>query len=255
MVTWNRDTQSNNNCWAETYSKQVKNIDVNKKYFERDMHGRFGASTQYDLTLNLRQKKMYVRVNFSMDTELFGKEEYVREAQTKFIQAIEQYWNNRFLLLIEDASTRCYNCKLDIIFQIIFIANNDDKHSDFMLAVKDPDPGFEREEVDRNIMAVYADSNLWTYAHEFGHAIGLPDEYSYDEKKNDIVTYKAPNNQTYKMDVPFYQPADNPKATIMSSDKNSKFEARHGWPLAIEAQELLRASRYKSAVCNIILLR
>jgi len=260
MVTWNNDTKSNNNCWTETYSTNVFIDEPNGIYFKREERANHrSARIKYQLKLLLRQKKMCVCVSISASYDNSTKQ-YVQDAKNKLRQAIESLWNNRFKLIIKASGTGCSNHELDIIFQIVFMEDNladDEKYDnsyDFMLVTEQ---GNDREMVDRNMMKTYSESNIWTYAHEFGHMIGLPDEYSTDEKykKDESISYIDPSGKQESMRV-FYDPNKiNPKANIMSTSDNTRFEERHGWPLAIEAQKLLRANRYKNASCTIRLLR
>jgi len=261
MVTWKNDTKSNNNCWTETYSTNVNETSPNKEYFKRSLpKGATTAIVKYNLSLNLRQKKMIVQMKFIIDPDSENPEEvkYTKDGEKKLEQAVYQYWNNRFKLVIDDQLTNCPKCELDIIFQIIFLQDGDYEHTDFLLEVQHssehPNPNVERAQVDRSQMITYEKSDIWTYVHEFGHIFGLPDEYSVTDSK-EVVKYIDPSGKEHPMEVKPIRDISDPQATVMSTSDDMVFKERHGWPLAIEAQKLLRANRYKNANCNIRLVR
>ncbi len=96
-------------------------------------------------------------------------------------------------------------------------------------------------------MHIAATTPAWTYSHEFGHCIGLPDEYSHPG-----VRYFRPNGQEgilLERPDPFI-PAnrqgqmtshgrDPDLRTEMSTNPNSNTMPRHLWPTALEVRRLV----------------
>ncbi|RZI60650.1 MAG: hypothetical protein EOP94_01370 [Zymomonas sp.] len=104
-------------------------------------------------------------------------------------------------------------------------------------------------------MHIAATEPAWTFSHEFGHCIGLPDEYS-----NPSVGYFKPDGrqglllQRPDAFIPANQQGGvtsgrrNPALrTEMSTSLNSNLLPRHLWPTAIEVRRLInRSSRSTS---------
>ena len=113
----------------------------------------------------------------------------------------------------------------------------------------------DREEVDETIIRVSLGTKEWTHAHEFGHCIGLPDEYSYTEDVDETVKYIKPSG---KLDEAVFAPYNGKSlkaadATIMAAQDCTVVKARHAWNIAIEAQELLTAKIGRKITCDILL--
>jgi len=97
--------------------------------------------------------------------------------------------------------------------------------------------------------------NELLYAHEFGHILGLPDEYSGQDGVHKRVQYYKPDGTLDfdKIDAPDYKPRDRSDATMMSSNI-MEFPLRLGWSLGIGAQILLDKKNKKGDYsCDIIL--
>ncbi|MDI2090450.1 hypothetical protein [Commensalibacter oyaizuii] len=93
------------------------------------------------------------------------------------------------------------------------------------------------------------------FAHEFGHMLGLPDEYSGDDRFNKTVQYYKPDGtlDSQQIDAPRVKPGDVEGATMMSSNV-MKFPLRLGWAFGIGAQILLdKKSKKGDYSCDVIL--
>jgi type VI secretion system secreted protein VgrG len=94
-------------------------------------------------------------------------------------------------------------------------------------------------------------TSAWTFAHEFGHCVGLPDEYS-TLGTADSVRYIEPDGTLDPaVSAPAFKPATDPSATIMSSYGDTTVLNRHCWNVAIEVQDLLTAKLGRAIKCTI----
>lgn len=102
-------------------------------------------------------------------------------------------------------------------------------------------------------MNVSISTELTTFAHEFGHCIGLPDEYSYTENDETVKYFKPDGSLDEAINCPVDgKYIDDPTAIIMSNAEGARIIKRHGWNIAIEAQELLREKIGREIKCDII---
>ena len=96
-------------------------------------------------------------------------------------------------------------------------------------------------------MHIAATTPAWTFSHEFGHCIGLPDEYSHPG----VGYFKPEGREGLLLQRPgAYIPAnrqggvtagvrDPDLRTEMSTHSNSSLLPRHLWPTAIEVRRLI----------------
>ena len=95
-------------------------------------------------------------------------------------------------------------------------------------------------------MHIAATTPPWTFTHEFGHCIGLPDEYSqtgigYFKPGRDTLIIRRPgsfipNNRQGNVTS---RGRDPDLRTEMSTHSNSSLLPRHLWPTAIEVRKLI----------------
>ena len=113
-------------------------------------------------------------------------------------------------------------------------------------------PPFVRAGVGANPieMHIAATTPDWTYSHEFGHCIGLPDEYSHPG----VMYFRPEGVQGVFLQRPgAFIPADKQGnirggvrdtdlRTTMSTNPNNDLLPRHLWPTALEVRKLLNRS-------------
>jgi len=98
---------------------------------------------------------------------------------------------------------------------------------------------------------VQKSTSAWILAHEFGHCVGLPDEYSLTGGA-ETVKYIQPDGQLdAAVSAPGVKPSTDADATIMSSFGNTRTLKRHCWNIAIEVQELLTSGIGRAIKCTI----
>jgi len=209
----------------------------------------------------------------------------VDRAFKAFCEGINRAWNNRYFLTIKDTK---YECCSDITLPILFsiVATEDKTHIysslDYNMSkdkwhyilIKNDFSGTmqggteARQYTDgtgiytkpnKRVVSfgkeyISDDDDLqFVYAHEFGHCLGLPDEYTNSYTESSYVQYYKPNGSLSNEKI-FSPSANNPtqstdpQASIMSTRPFFHFHPRHGWCLAIGAQTLL-GKRYQ---CEII---
>jgi len=112
-----------------------------------------------------------------------------------------------------------------------------------------------REGVSQGDIEVWTQSDEFTFAHEFGHCLGLPDEYSAQrDETNTTIRYVKPDGT---IDLPIDGPYDSkkmsePGASLMSTRDCTKTYPRHAWNIAIEARDLLTEKIGRPITCKII---
>ncbi|MEF2269916.1 type VI secretion system tip protein TssI/VgrG [Janthinobacterium sp. LS2A] len=165
-------------------------------------------------------------------------------AQKNATAGIEGNWNNKFRLEINDP--QCGQKVLPVVFRVLWVDEN--QHYTLQIHKR-----YDRENVTGDVMNVSLATELTTYAHEFGHCVGMPDEYSYTEFE-ETVRYFKPDGT---LDAPIVchvngtSPQDLTQS-IMSYAEGALILKRHGWNIAIEAQELLSKKIGRKIRCDIV---
>lgn len=96
-------------------------------------------------------------------------------------------------------------------------------------------------------MHIAATEPAWTFSHEFGHCIGLPDEYSHPgvgyfkpEGREGLLLQRPDAFIPANRQGGFVSGRRNPDLrTEMSTNPNSNLLPRHLWPTAIEVRKLV----------------
>lgn len=155
------------------------------------------------------------------------------------IASIEQHWNNQFFLHATDQKKKyCDPRKLPVKFKVLFVDANEHYKMNIIF-------GSGRAAVGGGVMTVYTDMKSWVFAHEFGHCLGLPDEYSDYPEDTTIQYYKPDGSLDSKIvglptgDDPRARLETDSEASIMSVFGCNKVMERHGWFIAIMAKKII----------------
>jgi type VI secretion system secreted protein VgrG len=240
-------------CWENDYEKDIKTAACGRYYKS------FKHSGQPYIWTDQIQFKIYTPVKTSSEitVEVRFKLEFTRwvtkrlkvekRAKNKLIKGIDKFWNGKFVLKASDPE--CAACG-EKSFKVKYKASWVNSGEDYTIKIHNV---FPRECVDGNVMKVSLSTTPWTYAHEFAHCIGIPDEYSYTNRR-ESVRYLKPNGSLVVSIValPDGVPKNGPGATIMSTADNKKTLPRHCWNIGIEVQDLLTSKLGRKIECTIL---
>lgn len=237
-------------CWQKDYEKELV-VNSCGRYFEKyDMN-----STRYNYAFS-KKFKIYiplctgseatVEIRFKINADSGVTAADVSSAKTKLENGINTYWNGKLTLQVNDPS--CGIKTLPIKFKVEWVTAAE--HYTMNIHQTYPREGVTGLRVD-----VSSTTTDWTYAHEFGHCFGLPDEYGYTAGATETVKYYKPDRT---LDAAITAPYNGKSstandATIMAAVRNTTVLKRHGWFFAIEARDLINESGIgRVIICDII---
>ncbi|MET3133013.1 hypothetical protein AAKU55_003295 [Oxalobacteraceae bacterium GrIS 1.11] len=243
-------------CWLEDYEEEISRS-LNKRYSERyDLKGNsieYTLIIQYKIYIPLKtNSKIIVEVRFKAEGELIMNKipmvvvsaEKVSAAKNALERGINNYWNNQYTLEIIDPI--CGKKNLDIHYQVIWVETGEH----YKLSIADTSL---REGVSLKLMSASSTTTEFTFAHEFAHCLGIPDEYSTAEEDRTLRYYKPDGTLDISIDAPVDgKSITDPGATIMSATDCPIRLKRHAWNIAIEAQDVLTKKIGRKIKCNII---
>lgn len=256
-------------CWIEDYEKEIA----------VPSYGRYAQPFQHDGTPHKYKDKIWfklyvpaksdgpvvVEVRFKAITVLDAAGQALEEsdkgtesaalrvkqranvvalAKKNATAGIEGNWNNKFRLEINDP--QCGQKVLPVVFRVVWV--DDKQHYTLQIHKR-----YDRENVTGDVMNVSLATALTTYAHEFGHCVGMPDEYSYTEFEETVRYFKPDGtlDEPIVCHVNGTSPQDLTQS-IMSYAEGARILKRHGWNIAIEAQELLSKKIGRKIRCDIV---
>jgi bacillopeptidase F (M6 metalloprotease family) len=188
--------------------------------------------------------KITVEVRFKAEAQAGVSADATAAAKARLESGVNTYWNNTFMLEVTDP--KCGKKTIAIEYKIVWVTSG--QH--YTIKIHDAYP---REGVTGDVMDVSKTTSDWVYAHEFGHCIGLPDEYSYVSGSTETVKYIKPDGSLDATVSAPYNGKDSAAddTTIMAAYNNTTTLARHGWSVAIEVETLLTAKIGRNIECNI----
>ncbi len=235
------------NCWADDYDKAIS-VNSYGRYFKKYK----ADGTEYSYTFSKHYKilapvkcgdKITVEVRFKAEVQTGVSAADATAAKTKLEDGVKTHWTHKSTLEVDDPV--CGKKAFSIEYKIVWV----DSGQDYTIKIYNTYP---REGLSGNIMNVAKSTSAWTYAHEFAHCVGLPDEYSYSTD-TETVKYIKPDGT---LDSAISAPPDGKSktaadATIMSAVDNTTVLKRHFWNIAIEVQELLTTKLGRAVKCSI----
>jgi len=222
----------------ETYFKKYKTDGT--EYPAGSLPPKFAG--QIDVPLN--GNTITVQVKFVPQPDSGVSTADVDAAKTKLENGVQSNWNGKFTLTVDDPV--CGKKSFKVQYKIVWVTSG----QDYTIKIHTTWP---REGVTGEVMDVSKTTSAWVYSHEFGHCVGLPDEYAYVSPGPESVKYIKPDGS---LDVAVPAPFDGksktaPDATIMGAYDCTTVLERHGWTVAIEVQKLLSDSLGRKVKCSI----
>ena len=257
-------------CWMEDYEKEIKTKTPGHYCQSYDAAGaphNYNISVQYKIYVPVKSNtEIVAELRLHAQTVLDAVGEALeesdkgtpaaatrakqREAVVAYVKRLAEaglnsHWNNKFKMEITDP--QCGKRTLPIVYKIKWV----DSGEHYKLNIH---KRYDREGVTGPIIDVSTATDEWTYAHEFGHCYGLPDEYSYVKDSTETVKYYKPDGTMSEAIVaPFDgKDPDEPDATIMAANPSTVVKPRHAWNIAIEVQALLCAKLGRKIKCDIV---
>jgi hypothetical protein len=234
-------------CWREDYEKEIS-IDSYGRYFKKYLplgipHA-YSFHKEYKIFVHLKAlNTVIVKVRFKMNPQAGVSDADAKAAKITMTKGVKAHWNGKFNLVVDDPV--CGKKTLKISYRVAWVTSG--QHYSVNLLNTLP-----TEFVRGKTLFVSNSTDDWTYAHEFGHCVGLPDEYSYTIF-TETVKYIKPDGSldTGIIAIPKTDGGKTVGATIMSTGGITTVLKRHAWNIAIEVQELLRAKLGREVKCTI----
>lgn len=223
----------------------------------------------YRMIIPLKSKgNVIIKLTFELSKVEDGVTDQEIENTKKSILNINRIWNGNFTLKVTNIVNHYCPVQLPIKFDVQFaykgqkIANGErHPHSVELYKIVPAIGKIDRPRLENGQTFILETKRKaynipYVYAHEFAHALGLPDEYGYDNIIDSIVQYYKPDGSLDMTKIPaFHQnkskQKDDPTESIMGVYDSCKITERQGWVLGIAAQKIIdpRRKKYK---CDII---
>lgn len=233
-------------CWTDDYDKEISTASYGRysqPYKKDGTPHSYTDRVQYKIYVPVKTgSAITVEVRFKEEAQAGVSAADVTAAKTKLENGVKTHWDGKFTLEADDPD--CGKKSFTIKYKIVWVTSG--QH--YTIKVHNTYP---REGVTGAVMDVAKSTDAWTYAHEFAHCFGLPDEYSYTADTETVKYYKPDGTLDAAISAPPLKPKTAADATIMSSVNNTTTLPRHAWYAAIEVQELLTAKLGRKIKCTI----
>ncbi|OBU60884.1 hypothetical protein A9K56_11870 [Stenotrophomonas maltophilia] len=236
-------------CWVADHDAQIDR-DVDGRYYEAyDVNGDkhdypFQVSYRIDVPLQA-QGEVVVSIKVQVVPKPGVTAAEVAAVKARMERGIDQFWNGRFTLDVHDPA--CGTRSFPIRYEVRWVQGG----SDYRLIVHRT---YDREQVEFPDIDVSVSTTAWTFAHEFAHTLGVPDEYSYNDPDEETVRYVQPDgtlDPEVLVAVPDSRELTDPAATIMNSVDCAVTRPRHAWNIAREVRELLSREIGREITCTV----
>ncbi|WP_368865841.1 PAAR domain-containing protein [Stenotrophomonas maltophilia] len=236
-------------CWVADHDAQIDR-DVDGRYYEAydangDKHDYpFQVSYRIDVPLQA-QGEVVVSIKVQVMPKPGVTAAEVAAVKARMERGIDQFWNGRFTLDVHDPA--CGTRSFPIRYEVRWVQGG----SDYRLIVHRT---YDREQVEFPDIDVSVSTTAWTFAHEFAHTLGVPDEYSYNDPDEETVRYVQPDgtlDPEVLVAVPDSRELTDPAATIMNSVDCAVTRPRHAWNIAREVRELLSREIGREITCTV----
>ncbi len=235
-------------CWVEDHSTHIS-VNPDGRYFEGYMPD--GTLYEYDLWASFRIDvplrsggDVVVTSKVRVEPQGIVSAGDITTAKLRLLEGIDEVLNNRFTLSVTDplCGTRTFKIRYDVEYV--------SGAEDYTMLLHDD---FPREEVVGSEMYVSVETDKSIYAHEFGHWLGLPDEYVDDGKLDETVKFFRPDGtlDPQAVIVTSRRAQSDPENTFMF-DKPTVTKPRHAWNIALEVRELLASKLGRDISCDIV---
>jgi hypothetical protein len=234
-------------CWIADYDKEVSTASYGRysqPYKKDGTPHSYTDRVQYKIYAPVKTgSAITIEIRFKVEALAGVNETEIATAKTKLENGVQTHWSGKFKMEIDDP--QCGKKTLPINYKVVWVSAKEH----YTIKVHKTYP---REGVTGRIMNVQKKTSAWTYAHEFAHCFGMPDEYSYTPDTETVKYYKPDGTLDAAISAPPGGKAkDAADATIMSAVDNTTTLSRHAWYAAIEVQALLTAKIGRKIKCDI----
>lgn len=158
---------------------------------------------------------------------------------------VDKHLNSKLRLQVRDPI--CGDRIFPIRVSIVWVDDEQDCHFTYLIHGQQI-----RAMVADTVVHIWIGDDEHTHAHEIAHCLGLPDEYSYGE----FVTNVQYFNPAGQLGEPIVAMPENDASLhefLSIMNEGEAVKAFHGWPFAIEAQEILRRKIGGRITCDTLL--
>jgi len=236
-------------CWESDYNKEISTTSYGRysqPYKKDGTEHNYSDTVKYKISVPVKTgTEITVEIKIKVVAQTGVTAADVTSAKAKLKKGIKDHWTGKFTLKATDPAAECAAKSLKIKYKAVWVTSG--QH--YTMKVHSSYP---REGVSGLDINVSKSTTDWTYAHEFAHCFGLPDEYSYTADTETVKYYKPDKTLGSAISAPpDGKSSTSSDATIMSAVGSTVTKKHHAWYIAIEVQELLRAKIGRNIECTI----